>query len=81
MPAIFGDHMVLQEEATLPVWGTADPGEKITVALGNQVVPATAGDDGKWTALLQPLPAGATVSSLLVTGKNNAVLRPVQHGI
>ena len=31
MPAIFGNHMVLQQEAALPVWGWADPGEKVTV--------------------------------------------------
>jgi len=35
MPAIFGDHMVLQREQKIPVWGTAVPGEKIKVALGN----------------------------------------------
>ena len=25
LPGIFGDHMVLQQEATLPVWGWANP--------------------------------------------------------
>ena len=36
MPAIFGDHMVLQGGAKLPVWGTADAGEKVTVTVGKQ---------------------------------------------
>ena len=31
LPAIFGDHMVLQGKSKLPVWGWAMPGEKITV--------------------------------------------------
>lgn len=31
MPPIFGDHMVLQQDMPVPVWGTAAVGEKITV--------------------------------------------------
>ncbi len=26
LPAIFGDHMVLQRDTSVPVWGTAAPG-------------------------------------------------------
>src|SRR5690606_626229 len=33
LPAIFGDNMVLQSEAKVPVWGTADPGEKVEVRI------------------------------------------------
>ena len=43
LPGIFGDHMVLQEEAKLPVWGWADPGEKVTVTLGAASGSAVAG--------------------------------------
>ena len=38
LPAIFGDHMVLQQEGKIPLWGTADPGEKVTVRLGKSLV-------------------------------------------
>ena len=31
LPAIFGDHMVLQQKSQVAVWGWADPGEKVTV--------------------------------------------------
>ena len=31
MPASFGDHLVLRQGATLPVWGRAEPGEETTV--------------------------------------------------
>ena len=34
LPSIFVDHMVLQQEAALPVWGWADPGEIVTVTFG-----------------------------------------------
>ena len=31
MPKIFGDHMVLQRDGKVAVWGWADPGETVTV--------------------------------------------------
>lgn len=36
LPAIFSEHMVLQRDATVPVWGWADPGETVTVSLAGQ---------------------------------------------
>ena len=42
LPAIFGDHMVLQRDVPLPVWGWADPDEKVTVTLDDQSKEATA---------------------------------------
>lgn len=36
MPPIFAGGMVLQRELPVPVWGTASPGEKITVSFAGQ---------------------------------------------
>ena len=58
LPAIFGDHMVLQQGATIPVWGHADAGEKITVTFGPSQGSATAGIDGKWRVDLPAVPGG-----------------------
>ncbi len=33
MPAIFSDHMVLQRDIIVPIWGTAMPGEKVSVSI------------------------------------------------
>lgn len=52
MPAIFGDHMVLQAEADAAVWGWAEPGQEVSVSLGTETTTATADDAGKWTARL-----------------------------
>ena len=38
LPAIFSDHMVLQRESAVPVWGWADPGEKVTVSFSGHRV-------------------------------------------
>ncbi|MBM4093493.1 MAG: sialate O-acetylesterase, partial [Planctomycetes bacterium] len=37
VPALFGDHMVVQRDMPVPVWGWADPGEKVTVVFGTQM--------------------------------------------
>ncbi|MEC9055789.1 MAG: 9-O-acetylesterase, partial [Verrucomicrobiota bacterium] len=45
---IFGDHMVIQQDAPVRIWGTADPGEQVIVGIpggGNALVKAD--DKGK----------------------------------
>jgi sialate O-acetylesterase len=80
MPAIFGDHMVLQQDTALPVWGTADAGEKVTVSVGSSTGSAVAGTDGKWMVKLTPLPAGTTPLTMTVAGKNTLTFQDVLAG-
>ena len=48
LPAIFSDHAVLAKRAKVPVFGSAAPGEKVTVEFNKQTRSAVAGKDGKW---------------------------------
>ena len=57
--ALFSDHMVLQNGMQVPIWGTAAPGEKVTVKFNGQTKSATASADGKWTVQLAKLKSGA----------------------
>jgi sialate O-acetylesterase len=47
LPAIFSDHMVLQADASVPVWGWAEPGEEVTVSFAAQSQTAKAGSNQK----------------------------------
>lgn len=67
---LFTDHMVLQRDVLLPVWGTARPGEGITVTLNNQSDRVTADADGRWKATLPPMSAGGPFT-LTIAGPNN----------
>lgn len=69
LPAAFGDHMVLQRELPIPVWGWADPGERVTVTLDGRSRTVTADDDGRWSVRLDPHEAGGPYT-LTVRGKN-----------
>ncbi len=67
VPSVFSDHMVLQREQPVPVWGKADPGAVITVEFAGQTKTATAGADGKWRVDLEPLTASAESRVLKVS--------------
>ena len=79
MAGVFGDHMVLQREMKAPIWGTAEPGEKIVIALGPYRTKATADASGHWTARLGPMEAGGPFT-MTVTGKNTITLKDVLVG-
>ena len=55
---VFSPHMVLQREMPVPIFGMADPGEKVTVTFRDQTLQTEADKDGKWRVSLQPLKAG-----------------------
>ena len=80
MIPLFGDHMVLQQEAKVPIWGMADPGEKVTVAVGDHTASATAGADGTWRVELAPFANGTAPTTMTVTGKNTLTFQDVLIG-
>lgn len=71
-PSIFGDHMVLQQGKFLPVWGKADPGEKIRVTLGGKTRTVTACPGGKWMVKMARMTAGGPLE-LKIEGKANTL--------
>lgn len=79
LPAIFSDHMVVQQGVDLPVWGWAAPGEEVSVAAAGQSRKTRAGADGKWMLRLAPLRAGQRLQ-VVVEGKNRLVLEDVLAG-
>lgn len=79
LPAIFSDHMVLQQNVLLPVWGWADPGEKVTVSIAGQIRTATADAAGQWNLKLGELSAASPLT-LMVTGQNTIVIQDVLVG-
>lgn len=59
LPSIFTDHMVLQRDMPVPVWGKADPGEEVTVEFAGQKKTTKADASGKWAVRLDPMAANA----------------------
>ncbi|GAB4040978.1 sialate O-acetylesterase [Spirosoma gilvum] len=72
LPNVFGSHMVLQRRKPVPVWGWADPAEKISLTFNGQTKTGKADKGGKWQLMLDPMEAGGPYQ-LVVKGKKNTV--------
>jgi sialate O-acetylesterase len=79
LPHLFSDHMVLQRDSEVRVWGWADPGEKISVSLAGQTKESSADGGGHWKVVLPAMPAGGPFV-LRVRGKKTLVYRDVMFG-
>ncbi len=66
LASLFSNHMVLQREQPVSVWGWAKPGEKITVEFAGQKTSAKADADGRWLIKLNPMPAALEGRELVV---------------
>lgn len=76
---LFSDNAVLQRDKNVPVWGTADDGEKITVEFAGQKV-ETVAQGGRWKVVLDPMPASAEGRTMTIRGKNTLTVKNVLVG-
>jgi len=79
MPSVFGDHMVLQRDMKIPVWGWASPGEKVIVEFAGKTTPVTVDGNGAWSVRLAPMVAGGPYE-MVVRGKNTVRFSDVMVG-
>ena len=79
LPFLVGDHMVLQRQKPISVWGWADPDEKIQIEFKNKVYHATAGESGKWQVKLDASEAGGPYEMVL-KGANQIQLEDILIG-
>ncbi len=77
--ALFSDHMVLQRDMPVPVWGTGTPGEAVIVTIAGQSKSGVTGAEGRWRVVLDPLKTGAA-ETLVVKGKTTLTIHEVQIG-
>jgi len=75
----FSDHMVLQYNTLVPVWGTASPGEKVTVQIGKQTQTTITNANGHWMLKLGKIAAGGPYT-ISIIGKNKIIINDVYAG-
>jgi len=76
---IFSNGAVLQREARIPVWGTAGPGEKIILTIGDINISTTADENGNWKIFLPEHKAGGPYE-MVVSGKNTITVSDIYFG-
>ena len=79
LPHLLSDHMVLQQDREIHIWGKGDPGELITVTLGAKKSSAQSDANGSWSVRLPAMPAGGPFT-VVVRGKKTIVLKDVMIG-
>lgn len=80
VPNLFGNHMVIQQNQPIRVWGLAAAGEAVTVTLGDDQVSAKADDKGNWKVELPARKADNKPLTLTIKGKNQLKFEDVLLG-
>src|SRR5438067_2185148 len=81
LPDIIGNSMVLQQGKKLPIWGTAEPGEAVTITFGKLKKTVVTDTAGKWRLDLDKLAAnGTSPQTMTISGKNTIVLTDILVG-
>ena len=79
LPALFKNNAVLQRGIKVPVWGTADPGERVTVSIKSQKATTVADTEGNWMVWLNPMDAGGPFD-MKVSGNNEITVTNILIG-
>lgn len=80
LPALISNGMVLEKAAKVPLWGTADPAEEVTVTFDKQTVRTKADASGKWKAFLNLKKSPPGPFEMHIQGKNHLTLSDVLVG-
>jgi sialate O-acetylesterase len=77
---LIGDHMVLQREKPLPIWGWAEAGEEVTVKLDETQAVAKADAQGHWQVTLAAMKADGKPHHMTISGKNKIEIDDILIG-
>ena len=80
---IFSDHMVLQRESSVPVWGWGEPGKTVTVAPSwyqGKTVAVKVAKDGTWRLDIETGAAGGPYALTITSGRESITLTDVLFG-
>lgn len=80
LPDIIGGGMVLQRNQSVPVWGMASPGEKVSLTFSGQKHEVVADASGRWMVWLSAMPASSEPRTMEITGTNRLELENILVG-
>ena len=80
LAAIFSDHMVLQRDRPIDVWGRAQPGEQVTVSLSGATRSVTSDASGRWSVALPSFRAGGPYQLMARTSTREQQVKDVRVG-
>jgi sialate O-acetylesterase len=79
LPQLVGNHMVLQRDRNIKIWGWASPGEKVYIQFNGIKKTSSTGIDGVWMVDLSAMPAGGPFT-MIIAGENKITLSDILIG-
>ncbi len=79
LPALISDHMVVQRDRPIHIWGWAEPGERVRVAFGNTSRDDAADRGGRWSVYFPPQDAGGPYE-MTIEGATRLTVRDILVG-
>lgn len=80
LPMIFSDHMVMQRNQPIPVYGSAIADEKVEVTFNRKTISTVAAKDGKWKVMLPAMAHGGPYTLSVQAKSKNIVLKDILMG-
>jgi sialate O-acetylesterase len=80
LSAIFNDHMIMQRDKPVKIWGGAGAGEEVQVMIGTVKAKVRADKDGKWLLTLPAFPAGGPFVLTIKTKTESKIFKDVLFG-
>jgi sialate O-acetylesterase len=77
---LFSDHMVLQRQKTIPIWGWANANQKITITINNYNQTTQADQQGKWIANMPAMEAGGPFEMTVKDGSTTIIIKDILIG-
>ena len=77
---LFSDHMVVQRDTPIRVWGWVAPGEEVAATMSGQARIANADADGLWQVEFGPFEAGGPVMLEVIRGDANVIIQDIWIG-
>ncbi len=80
LAGLFQDNLVFQRDRPVPIWGRADPGERVTVNFAGQEVSTSTPADGRWIIYRDPLGTQSEPAEMIVSGNNRLSVKNILVG-
>ena len=80
LPPLFGNHMVLQREQPIVIWGSSDAGSEVSVSINSSSTSVRTNADGEWVATLPSMDAGGPFVVEIESGDESVRLQNVLIG-
>ena len=79
LPALIADHMVIQRDRPVHVWGYADPREAVSVVFRGDTRSSVADSYGRWSVYFAPVAAGGPFE-ITIKASNTITVKDVLAG-